>query len=62
MSRVELTFVSRDDEHVKCTDDIGMEFELPEYLFDGIPKLWKEGQMILANLSEEQIEMYDIFT
>lgn len=61
MPRVELIFISREEEHVKCKDEIGMECELPEFLFDGIPKLWKEGQMILANLSDEQIEMYDIF-
>lgn len=61
MSKVELTFIKIEEEHVTCKDDMGQEHCLPDFMFDGIPKLWRPNQKIYANLTPSEIESNDIF-
>lgn len=59
--KIELEFSSLEDEHVICFDEMDKKHEIPEFMFDGVPKLFKIGMTIICNLTKEEIESYDIF-
>ena len=60
--KIELTFSHLEDEHVTCFDEMGAKHVIPDFMFDGFPKQFKNSQMIICNLSQSEVESYDIFT